>query len=178
MSNEVRVTDPVTGGQKGMKPERFALIPWDSLAELARVYGFGANKYEDHNWAKGYKWSLSSDALGRHFSAFMQGEDRDAESGCLHLAHAAWHCLTLIAFKLRGLGTDDRLKTVSDKTPGPWQPTLGQRVRIRPDPGLFESGEEGTVVSIKDDVTFKIEFEEGRWGWFDRKYLEKPAGAP
>jgi len=107
---ETRITDPVTGGQKGIKPERFDLIPFDALEELARVYGVGARKYEDDNWLRGYRWRLSAGALLRHVARWMIGEDRDAETGCHHLAHAAWHCLTLLTFHLRGLGTDDRAK--------------------------------------------------------------------
>lgn len=108
MSGEVRITDPETGGQKGQKPERYDLFPFDALDEVARVYGEGAKKYEDDNWLKGYRWRLSFGALLRHVSKALQGEDVDPETGCLHLAHAAWHCLTLITFKKRGLGTDDR----------------------------------------------------------------------
>ena len=40
--------------------------------------------------------------------AFLDGEDRDPESGLLHTAHIAWHGLALTAFLLRGVGTDDR----------------------------------------------------------------------
>lgn len=108
MSAEVRVTDPNTGGQKGMKPERFELLPWDALEEVARVYHYGASKYEDHNWRRGYRWSLSVGACFRHVARFVIGEDRDPESGCLHMAHAAFHCLTLISYVLHGSGTDDR----------------------------------------------------------------------
>lgn len=105
---EERITDPNTGGQKGRKDERWDLFPFDALDELARVYAFGAKKYADDNWLKGYSWRLSLGALLRHVSRFACGEDRDPETGCLHLAHAAWHCLTLVTFRLRGLGTDDR----------------------------------------------------------------------
>ncbi len=108
---EERITDPKTGGQKGRKPERFDLLPFDALEEVARVYGLGAKKYDDDNWLLGYAWRLSAGALLRHVARFMCGEDRDPETGCLHLAHAAWHCLTLLTFALRGLGTDDRAKT-------------------------------------------------------------------
>jgi hypothetical protein len=51
-SGEVRVVDPITGGMKGSKPERFDLLPWPALEEVARVYAFGATKYDDHNWHK------------------------------------------------------------------------------------------------------------------------------
>src|SRR5215467_1150696 len=107
MTQEIRITDPNTGGQKGQKSERYDLFPFDALDEVSRVYGFGGSKYDDDNWLRGYRWRLSAGALLRHVSAFMRGEDRDLESGCLHLAHAAWHCLTLLTFYMRKLGTDD-----------------------------------------------------------------------
>lgn len=107
-AGEVRITDPNTGGQKGQKPERFDLLPFDALEEIARVYGIGAAKYSDDNWLKGYRWRLSLGALLRHVARWSLGEDRDRETGCHHLAHAAWHCLALITFQARALGTDDR----------------------------------------------------------------------
>ena len=105
---EVIIVDPKTGGQKGRKDERYDLFPFDALDEVARVYAVGARKYEDDNWLRGYSWRLSLGALLRHVARWACGEDRDPETGCLHLAHAAWHCLALITFYLRGLGTDDR----------------------------------------------------------------------
>lgn len=105
---EVRVTDPDTGGQKGRKPERYGLIPVPALAEVARVYSFGAEKYDDNNWRKGYAWSLSYDALQRHVNAFWSGEEFDPESGLHHLAHAAFHLFTLMTYHNDGLGKDDR----------------------------------------------------------------------
>jgi hypothetical protein len=107
---EIRCTDPHTGGQKGQKPERFELLPWDALEEVARVYDYGARKYNDDNWLLGYPWRWSLGALARHTARMMVGEDRDPESSLLHAAHAAFHCLTLITFALRRLGTDDRRK--------------------------------------------------------------------
>jgi len=102
------VTDPVTGGKKGTKLARFDLIPPQATWHEAEVYGYGATKYEDHNWLKGYKWSLSYAALQRHLHAFWAGEYLDPESGLPHLAHVKWHCNTLMTFKERDLGTDDR----------------------------------------------------------------------
>lgn len=111
-STEVRVTDAKTGGQKGQKAERHDLLPYDALDEVARIYGFGATKYADDNWALGFRWRLSAGALQRHMSLWMQGEDIDKESGYNHLGHVAWHALTLLAFTMRGLGTDDRKKSL------------------------------------------------------------------
>jgi hypothetical protein len=50
---EVRTTS-ATGGEKGVKPEAWALLPSEALEEIARVYAFGAEKYAAHNWRKGY----------------------------------------------------------------------------------------------------------------------------
>lgn len=103
------MTDPVTGGAKGAKPEAFALIPVKPLEAVARVYGFGATKYEDRNWERGYKWSLSYSALQRHLNAFWRGEEVDSESGEPHLAHAAFHILALMEYCETNRERDDRV---------------------------------------------------------------------
>lgn len=108
-NGEVRVTS-ATGGQKGSKPERYDLIPVGPLAHLARTYGFGAEKYDDNNWQKGYDWKLSYAALQRHLNAFWGGEDFDPEIGTPHLANAAWHCFTLMWFMENRPEYDSRAK--------------------------------------------------------------------
>lgn len=105
---EIRIKDPWTGGEKGQKPERFSLLPFDALDEILRAYHYGASKYADHNWRRGYKWSLSFDAALRHLTAWWEREDLDKESGLSHLAHAGWHILCLLWFSLNAKGTDDR----------------------------------------------------------------------
>lgn len=109
-TNETRVVDPDTGGAKGQKPCQLGAVDPLALQFLGLVAGMGANKYGRNNYTLGYRWSLSFDALLRHVLAFWAGEDNDPESGLPHLAHAAFHCLALITFAERGLGTDDRLK--------------------------------------------------------------------
>lgn len=104
---ETIVTDEKTGGKKGAKLARFSLIPSEFLWALAEHYGRGARKYEDRNWEKGYKWSLSLDAHSRHLHLWLGGEDNDGETGTNHLIAAAWHLIALFIFQLRGLGTDD-----------------------------------------------------------------------
>lgn len=132
MSTETRIVDPNTGGEKGQKPERYDLIPWRAMDEVARVYAFGAKKYADDNWLKGYSWRLSLGALFRHVACFAARQDVDPESGLHHLAHAVFHCLCLITFGMRNLGTDDRMAATTyvpaecapDFTchfPEPWQ---------------------------------------------------------
>jgi hypothetical protein len=97
VSGEVRVTSS-TGGQKGSKPARHDLVPVDPLAAIATVFGFGAKKYADNNWRKGYNWSLNYAAMQRHLMAFWSGEDNDPESGLPHLAHAGFHVMALLEF--------------------------------------------------------------------------------
>ena len=106
-----------TGGQKGRKPECYSLLPVPALAEVARTYNYGAQKYAPDNWRRGYPYSWSLDALLRHVLAFLDGEDRDPESGCHHLAHAVFHCLTLMTFQFEGMGTDDRPKSRTAREP-------------------------------------------------------------
>lgn len=94
---EIRTTSS-TGGMKGVKPERYSLIPVEALASIARLYAFGAVKYAAHNWRKGYEWSKSYDSLFRHASASLAGEDYDEETGEPHLAGVVFHAFTLMCY--------------------------------------------------------------------------------
>lgn len=115
---EERITNASTGGEKGRKPQRFELLPWFSLAKVAEVYAFGASKYADNNWRKGYDWSLSFGAAQRHLAAFWEGEDNDPESGLNHLGHACFHILTLIFFHAAHRDLDDRPRaTLGEEKP-------------------------------------------------------------
>lgn len=107
MTDEIRVTDPKTGGQKGQKLQRFSLIPREFLWALAEHYGIGAHKYADRNWERGYAWSLTQDACERHYSAWLLGERADPETGTHHLICAIWHLVALYIFDVRKVGTDD-----------------------------------------------------------------------
>lgn len=132
---EIRTTSS-TGGQKGVKLERFDLIPTGPLRELAEHYGVGASKYANHQWRQGYEWSKSFAALSRHLAAFWGGEDFDVcsndpegcshvdaegrpfeavrEDACFnhtgshHMAAVAWHAFALLEFKDRFPEHDDR----------------------------------------------------------------------
>lgn len=107
-SGEVRVTNAETGGAKGRKPQRMELVPWEAVAAMSEVYAFGADKYEEHNWLRGYEWSLSFGALMRHLASWWSGEDTDPESGLSHLAHAGFHVFALLTFERRFPTLDDR----------------------------------------------------------------------
>jgi len=108
--SEVRITNPLTGGQKGSKLQRFDLLPVEALTQVAEHYGRGAAKYADNQWRKGYDWSLSYAAMQRHANAFWGGEDIDAETGSPHMAAVAWHALTLLTFAIEHPGLDNRPK--------------------------------------------------------------------
>jgi hypothetical protein len=115
---EVRVVSS-TGGAKGVKPERFSLIPTRALAWVARMYGRGAEKYhetpDDPNWRKGYEWSKSYDALMRHATQFWGGEDIDDEMQLPHMAAVAFHALTLLTFMEEHPEFDDRYKKLTSE---------------------------------------------------------------
>lgn len=106
---EVR-TVSATGGEKGQKDARLGSIDPRAILTVAEVAGFGEQKYSRLNYLKGYPWSLSFDAMQRHMLLFWAGQDNDDESGLPHLAHAAWHCLAMLAFAQHELGTDDRYR--------------------------------------------------------------------
>lgn len=123
---EVRVKDPVSGAEKGSKPERYDLIPSRAMDEVARVYGKGAEKYAERNWEKGYKYGLSIAAIERHISQYKQGHNLDdGEGGDMlhHMAHVVFHALALITYDHYKLGTDDRSELCIPKT-GSTQPRV------------------------------------------------------
>lgn len=84
------------------------LLPGKALLEVARVMGFGAQKYEAHNWRKGMNHSRLTAASLRHIVEYISGEDKDPESELEHLAHAACCILMLIESRVEGYGRDDR----------------------------------------------------------------------
>lgn len=74
------------------------LVPWGAVGEVVAVLDFGARKYGPNTWqdvsrARARYFA----ATQRHLLAWWGGEDRDAESGLPHLAHAACSVLFLLA---------------------------------------------------------------------------------
>jgi len=116
MVSEVRTTSS-TGGEKGVKVERYDLIPVEALATVAELYGKGAEKYAAHNWRQGYEWSKSYAALQRHANAFWRGEDidPDPQTQLPHMAAVVFHALTLLTFMQEHPGFDDRFKNESEE---------------------------------------------------------------
>jgi hypothetical protein len=91
---------------------RMELIPFEALEEVAKVYTFGADKYDEFNWRKGLTYNRLLGATLRHISKFINGTDCDKESNLNHLAHAISNLLMIISFHKDGRNDlDDRYKT-------------------------------------------------------------------
>ena len=105
---EVRVTNPKTGGQKGRKLAQLGAVDPLALLELAKVAGIGAKKYAPYNYLKGFEYSSLYNAAARHLLKFWAGQDLDLPTQRYHAAMAGWHCLALTSYLLRGIGIDDR----------------------------------------------------------------------
>jgi hypothetical protein len=140
--SEVRTVSE-TGGEKGMKSASLSDLDPQSLLTLAEVAGYGARKYSHLNYVRGYPWSLSFDALQRHVLAFWNGEDVDPESGLPHMAHAAWHCLTLLTFLARDRGTDDRITRFLESLETPKHEVPDHRELGLPGPAVPQPDHEG-----------------------------------
>ncbi|AZS08770.1 hypothetical protein KDJ02_gp49 [Arthrobacter phage Litotes] len=96
------------GAEKGVKEARFDLIPVGPLEQLAIHFGRGAQKYEPHNWRKGYEFNKGYAALQRHANAWWAGENLDPEMGTSHLAAVAFHALALLELMETHPEMDDR----------------------------------------------------------------------
>ncbi len=90
---------------------RPSLIPAPFIEDLAAVLTFGAKKYGDHNWTRGFKWTRVYDALQRHLLAWFKGEDKDPETGLSHLMHATCNIMFLHTFAKEHPELDDRRKS-------------------------------------------------------------------
>lgn len=105
-----------TGGTKhdGGK-SAMSLIPQDVLLDVGEVLEFGARKYQQWNWTKGFPYTRLASAVMRHLAQWLSGQNKDPESGKSHLVHALCGLLMLAAHEKRGLGVDDRDTTYSTK---------------------------------------------------------------
>ena len=56
------------------------LLSTEAMNQTAAVLAFGAEKYAEHTWRKGFVWSRPLSAAMRHITAFNAGEDKDPES--------------------------------------------------------------------------------------------------
>lgn len=101
-----------SGLKEGVKHDggkaRMDLISPTSLFALARVLTFGANKYADRNWEKGFAWCRAIGAILRHTFAYLGGETLDPETGESHMAHVMCEAMFLVHFEKFHPDKDDR----------------------------------------------------------------------
>jgi len=80
----------------GVQKSPVHLIPTPALTEEAEAFLQGAKKYGAYNWrSNSVAASVYYAAALRHLFRWWEGEDRDPESGALHLAHAR-ACLAIV----------------------------------------------------------------------------------
>lgn len=81
----MKTGDTVTnkqGGKQSYIPERYDLIPPDSLRIMAQCLGFGAEKYGEWNWMSISRDENLNHAI-RHIYEFLRGDTNEP-----HLANA------------------------------------------------------------------------------------------
>lgn len=105
--------DEVITTKSGAKRANSGKIRWDlmpvvAMRDTAQIWTFGAEKYGDRNWEKGFDWSGPFASMMRHLQAWWAGEDFDPESGLSHLAHAACNLQMLQHFEYHYREGDNR----------------------------------------------------------------------
>lgn len=94
----------------GTKKVPIHVIPQQVLGEIGLALLEGSLKYGSYNWrVAGVRASVYFNAqVGRHLSAFWEGEDIDAESGLSHITKAIAGLMVLRDSMIQGNWNDDR----------------------------------------------------------------------
>ena len=71
----------------GDKPD-LSLVPTEAIFEMAKALTFGAKKYSRYNFRNGMDISRPLAASLRHIYQFLDGQDIDEETQCIHLGNA------------------------------------------------------------------------------------------
>lgn len=95
---------------------QWSLVDFKSLEPLVRVLEYGAMKYAPHNYKKGLPITETCESLLRHTIAFLEGEDKDPESGLDHVGHIMANAMFL-AYNMREKKEiyDNRFKNGKDE---------------------------------------------------------------
>lgn len=96
--------------KNGETKPMMSLIPQLAIVEVAKVFTYGANKYEEYNFSKGSKTTTYTDAALRHINKYLRNQDIDDESNLYHLAHAASCILMLLDNDLNNTTLENRNK--------------------------------------------------------------------
>lgn len=103
-------TQPQAGVKFDQDKPPMALLDPEYLEGVAKVLGFGANKYAAHNWRNGIEYSRLISAAYRHLGAINRGENIDPESGLSHAYHLGCCNMFLAAMMNHRPDMDDRWK--------------------------------------------------------------------
>lgn len=94
---------------------RYDLMPARVVNEAyARVAEHGMKKYSARNWERGLPVSQIADSLQRHLWAYMEGQDKDNDSGLSHLDHVLWNAVALCFNEYHKM-CDDRIPPITPK---------------------------------------------------------------
>lgn len=145
MSNEGKALNYDTGKLK------LHLLDIESLYEAARVLDMG--KYPAFNWRKGMEYSRNYNSMMRHALAFWEGEDKDKESDCYHLAHVIVRAMFLLWHLKNRPDLDDRYR--ADEAPA-----QGQRPEQQPSMADM-------MLSLHMDDT-EINYDDSHTRWLER----------
>lgn len=100
--------------EKGRKDDtnksRVELVDSDFIEGIGNVLGFGAVKYQAHNWRGGLSVSRLIGACFRHLLSINRGEDIDSESGLPHVYHLGCSVMMLASMMKTRPDMDDRYK--------------------------------------------------------------------
>jgi len=95
------------------KPEISMVLEANKAVEgVAKVLMYGRDKYHRGNWLGGLDHMGIVDCLMRHLTAYVAGEDNDAESGLPHVDHVLANALFLSQMVATRPDLDDRVKGV------------------------------------------------------------------
>jgi len=107
------VTQMPTGGvvKDDSGKTRYELLPWESLKQVADVFGYGAEKYFDNSWRtrEAATFNRTFGSVMRHLTQWQMGQNTDPESNLNHLAHAVSQLLILMYVEQRNPDKDDRV---------------------------------------------------------------------
>lgn len=87
-----------------------AYIPKAALYAEAEAFAFGAKKYDAWNYRNGIAVSRTLGAALRHIYQFLEGEDKDEESGAHHLGSARANLAMALDTLAHHPKFDDRFK--------------------------------------------------------------------
>lgn len=108
--NNKRLMEKITPKEHKNRKVPLDLVPPCAIFEMARAFGYGADKYGRQNWIdeRAY-YSVYYAAMMRHLLTWFDSEEIDPESGVSHLAHIMANCAILIYMKENNNFDDDRI---------------------------------------------------------------------